>query len=341
MAPAQKRALITGITGQDGLYLAELLIGKGYQVFGLIRGQNNPKREMVEQLLPAVELLEGDLGDMTSLVDAVNYCQPDEVYNLAAISFVAFSFKQPEHTGNITGLGALRLLDAIRIVDEGKGRIRFYQASTSELFGKVRETPQTELTPFHPRSPYGVAKAYAHHMTVNYRESYNLHASCGILFNHESPRRGHEFVTRKITSAVARIKLGLQDSLSLGNLDSKRDWGFAGDYVRGMWAMLQQDEPDDYVLATGETHSIQEFLDLAFAAVGIEDWTPYVKQDARFMRPAEVDLLHGDPTKAKKVLGWEPEVSFPELVQMMVENDLQVESTRVPRQYAPASSLVR
>jgi GDPmannose 4,6-dehydratase len=330
MASTQKRALITGITGQDGLYLAELLISKNYRVFGLIRGQNNPKREMVERLLPQVELLEGDLGDMSSLVEAVNYCQPDEVYNLGAISFVAFSFKQPEHTGNITGLGALRLLEAIRIVDQGRGKIRFYQASTSELYGKVRETPQTELTPFHPRSPYGVAKAYAHHMTVNYRESYGIHASCGILFNHESPRRGYEFVTRKVTSAVARIKLGTQKELVLGNLDSKRDWGFAGDYVKGMWLMLQQDKPDDYVLSTGETHSIQELLDQAFAAVDIDDWKPYVKQDPRFMRPAEVDLLHGDSSKARKVLGWEPEVTFPQLVKMMVENDLRIEGQKQP-----------
>jgi GDPmannose 4,6-dehydratase len=329
MADTQKRALITGITGQDGTYLAELLLSKGYQVFGLIRGQNNPKRAMVEQLLPAVELVEGDLSDMGSLVNALEISQPDEVYNLGAISFVALSFKQPELTGNITGLGALRLLEAIRIVDGGKGKIRYYQASTSELYGKVRETPQTELTPFHPRSPYGVAKAYAHHMTVNYRESYGIHASCGILFNHESPRRGYEFVTRKVTSSVARIKLGLQDSISLGNLDSKRDWGFAGDYVKGMWLMLQQDEPDDYVLATGTTHPISELLDRAFDAVGIDDWKPYVKQDPRFMRPAEVDLLHGDPSKAHKVLGWKPEVEFPELVKMMVENDLKIEGAKV------------
>jgi GDPmannose 4,6-dehydratase len=324
-----KRALITGITGQDGTYLAELLLEKGYQVYGLIRGQNNPKRDMVEALLPKVELIEGDLSDMGSLVAALEYCQPDEVYNLGAISFVALSFKQPELTGNITGLGALRLLEAIRIVDGGKGKMRFYQASTSELYGKVRETPQTELTPFHPRSPYGVAKAYAHHMTVNYRESYGIHASCGILFNHESPRRGYEFVTRKVTSSVARIKLGLQNDLVLGNIDSKRDWGFAGDYVKGMWLMLQQDEPDDYVLATGETHPISELLDIAFKAAGIDDWKPYVKQDPRFMRPAEVDLLHGDPSKAKKVLGWEREVSFPQLIEMMVTSDLEIEAQKL------------
>lgn len=329
MAKGQKRALITGITGQDGTYLAELLVSKGYQVYGLIRGQNNPKQKMVEDLLPQIELIEGDLGDMGSLVSAIEYCQPDEIYNLGAISFVAFSFKQPEVTGNITGLGALRLLEAIRIVDGGKGKIRYYQASTSELFGKVREVPQTEATPFHPRSPYGVAKAYAHYMTINYRESYNMHASCGILFNHESPRRGHEFVTRKITSSVARIKLGLQKDIALGNLDSKRDWGFAGDYVEGMWRILQQDKPDDYVLATGETHSIKEFLTLAFKEVGIKDWKPYVKQDPRFMRPAEVDLLIGSPAKAKKKLKWEPKVSFEELVKMMVQNDLEIEAQKL------------
>lgn len=328
MANTQKRALITGITGQDGMYLAELLHEKGYQVYGLIRGQHNPKRQIVEQSFPWVELLEGDLSDMGSLVAALEVSQPDEVYNLGAISFVALSFKQPELTGNITGLGALRLLEAIRIVDGGKGKMRYYQASTSELYGKVRETPQTELTPFHPRSPYGVAKGYAHFMTVNYRESYGIHASCGILFNHESPRRGYEFVTRKVTSSVARIKLGLQEELVLGNIDSQRDWGFAGDYVEGMWRMLQQDEPDDYVLATGTTHPISELLDLAFAEVGIDDWKPYVKQDPRFMRPAEVDLLLGDPTKAKTKLGWEPKVQFPELVKMMVQNDLEIEAKK-------------
>ena len=324
-----KRALITGITGQDGMYLAELLLSKNYQVYGLIRGQNNPKRPVIEQLVPKVELVEGDLSDMGSLVAALEYCQPDEVYNLGAISFVALSFKQPELTGNISGLGALRLLEAIRIIDGSKGNIRYYQASTSEMFGQVREIPQTELTPFHPRSPYGVAKAYAHYMTVNYRESYGIHASSGILFNHESPRRGYEFVTRKVTCAAARIKLGQQDSLALGNLDSKRDWGFAGDYVKGMWLMLQQDKPDDYVLATGETHSIQELLEVAFKAAGLEDWKPYVKQDPRFMRPAEVDLLIGDPGKAKRKLGWETEVGFEELIKMMVKNDLEIEASKL------------
>jgi GDPmannose 4,6-dehydratase len=327
----QKRALVTGITGQDGMYLAELLIGKGYQVFGLIRGQNNPKRAVVEEQFPAVELIEGDLTDMGSLVNALEISQPDEVYNLAAISFVAFSFKQPETTGNVTGLGGLRLLEAIRMVDGGKGKIRYYQASTSELYGQVRETPQTELTPFHPRSPYGVAKAYAHHMTVNYRESYGLHASCGILFNHESPRRGYEFVTRKVTSSAARIKLGLQQDIVMGNLDSRRDWGFAGDYVKGMWLMLQQDKPDDYVLATGKTHYIRDLLEVAFKEVGIDDWEPYVKQDPRFMRPAEVDLLLGDPAKAKEKLGWEPKVGFKELISMMVKNDLEIEGAKLKR----------
>jgi GDPmannose 4,6-dehydratase len=327
--PAQKRALITGITGQDGMYLAELLLSKGYLVFGLIRGQHNPKREVVEELVPEVELLEGDLSDSGSLFAALEVSQPDEVYNLGAISFVALSFKQPELTGNITGLGALRLLDAIRIFDHGHGKIKYYQASTSELFGKVRETPQTELTPFHPRSPYGVAKAYAHYMTINYRESYGMHASTGILFNHESPRRGYEFVTRKITSSVARIKLGLQKDISLGNLDSKRDWGFAGDYVNGMWRMLQEDQPDDYVLATGVSHSIGDLLELSFKEVGIDDWKPYVKQDPRFMRPAEVDLLHGDASKARDRLGWKPEVEFSELVKMMVKNDLEIEGKKV------------
>jgi len=317
MAHNQRRALITGITG------------KGYQVFGLIRGQNNPKRELIEKELPGIELVEGDLTDMSSLVNALEISQPHEVYNLAAISFVAFSFKQPEVTGNVTGLGALRLLEAIRLLDSQSHKIKFYQASTSELFGKVRETPQTELTPFHPRSPYGVAKAYAHYMTVNYRESYGIHASCGILFNHESPRRGYEFITRKVTSGVARIKLGLQRDLALGNLDAKRDWGFAGDYVRAMWLMLQQPEPDDYVIATGKTHSIKELLSLAFAEAGIKDWKPYVKQDPRFMRPAEVDVLLGDPTRAEQRLSWKREVDFPQLVAMMVQNDLEIEGAKL------------
>ena len=329
MLSNQKRALITGITGQDGSYLAELLLSKGYQVFGLIRGQDNPKRAIVERMFPKVDLVEGDLTDMSSLVAAIEYTQPDEVYNLAAISFVGISFKQPELTGNINALGALRLLEAIRMIDGDNKKIRFYQASTSEMFGKVREIPQTELTPFHPRSPYGVAKVYAHYMTVNYRESYGMFACSGILFNHESPRRGHEFVTRKITNGVARIKLGLQDSIALGNIDSKRDWGFAGDYVKGMWLMLQQDKPDDFVLATGVAHSIQDLIELAFNEIGITDWKKYIEQDPRFMRPAEVDLLIGDPSKAKKVLGWEPEVSFEKLIKMMVAEDLRLEKAKI------------
>jgi GDPmannose 4,6-dehydratase len=322
-----KRALITGITGQDGMYLAEFLLDKGYLVFGLIRGQNNPKRLIVEQEIPKVELIEGDLADISSLVEALVYSEPDEVYNLGAMSFVALSFKQPELTGNITGLGAMRMLEAIRIADKAK-KIKYYQASSSEMFGKVRETPQTELTPFHPRSPYGVAKVYAHYITLNYRESYDMFACSGILFNHESPRRGYEFVTRKATRFAARVKLGLQKELAFGNFDSKRDWGYSGDYVRAMWLMLQQDKPDDYVIATGETHSIKDLFDLAFAEVGIKDWKPYIKQDERFMRPAEVDVLTGDYSKAKKVLGWEPKVSFPELIKMMVKNDLEIEAKK-------------
>ncbi|MCA1834513.1 MAG: GDP-mannose 4,6-dehydratase [Actinobacteria bacterium] len=325
---AAKRALVTGITGQDGTYLAELLLAKGYQVFGLIRGQNNPKRAMIEQMLPGVELVEGDLTDMSSLLSTLEYSRPDEVYNLGAISFVKLSFSQPELTGNVTGLGALRLLEAVRIIDGGKGHIRFYQASSSEMFGKVRETPQDELTAFHPRSPYGVAKVYAHYMTMNYRESYGLYACSGIAFNHESERRGHEFVTRKITSSVARISLGLQKDLTLGNVDAARDWGHAADFVEAFWLMLQQQSPDDYVVATGETHTVRDFLDLAFAEIGIDDWAPLVKKDARFMRPAEVDLLVGDASKARQVLGWTPKVSFADLVKRMVAADIEIEKAR-------------
>jgi GDPmannose 4,6-dehydratase len=321
-----KRALVTGITGQDGRYLASFLADKGYQVFGLVRGQNNPKASMVMKETPSLELVDGDLRDLSSLIAVVERVQPDEVYNLGAISFVHLSFTQPELTSEITGLGVLRMLEAVRIVGGSDNNpIRFYQASSSEMFGKVRETPQTELTAFHPRSPYGVAKVFGHHMTVNYREAYGLHTSSGILFNHESEKRGLEFVTRKITNSLARIKLGLQDSLTLGNLDSARDWGFAGDYVEAMWLMLQQDEPDDYVIATGETHTIREFLDVAFRCAGIDDWTPYVQQDPRFMRPAEVDLLMGDPTKAREKLGWTPKVNFDELVKLMYANDLEEE----------------
>lgn len=323
------RALITGITGQDGQHLAELLNSKGYDVFGLVKGQNNPRIAGVLEQFPFVEPVSGDLADLSSLVKAIDVAQPDEVYNLGAVSYVAYSFTHAELTADISGLGVLRMLDAIRMVGGlDDNSIRFYQASTSEMFGEVRETPQTEMTPFHPRSPYGCAKVFGHYITMNYRESYDMFACSGILFNHEGPRRGLEFVTRKITNAVARIKLGLQDEIVLGNLDSKRDWGYAGDYVRAMWLMLQHDTPEDFVIATGETHSIHEFLDLAFAEVGIDDWQPYVRQDPKFLRPAEVDVLTGDASKAKEVLGWEPEVSFAQLVKMMVENDLEVEAAK-------------
>jgi GDPmannose 4,6-dehydratase len=324
-----KRALITGITGQDGRHLSEFLTGKGYQVFGLIRGQNNPKASVVTAENPALELVDGDLRDLSSLIAAVEQVQPDEVYNLGAISFVQLSFKQAELTQDTTGTGVLRMLEAVRIVGGTQNNpIRFYQASSSEMFGKVRETPQTENTPFHPRSPYGVAKVFGHYITMNYREAYNIHASSGILFNHEGPRRGLEFVTRKVTNSVARIKLGLQDSITLGDLEPKRDWGYAGDYVEAMWMMLQQDEPDDYVIATGETHSIRDLLDVSFRLAGIDDWARYVKQDPRFFRPSEVNLLIGDPTKAREKLGWRPRVGFEELVQTMYENDLKEESER-------------
>lgn len=317
------RALITGITGQDGLYLSEQLLAKGYEVYGLIRGQNNPKLGLVRQTVPDVKLLTGDLLDLSSLLRALEQSQPDEVYNLAAISFVAYSWENAMLTADVTGKGVLNMLEAVRLyAHDDPSKVRFYQASSSEMFGKVQEVPQRESTLLWPRSPYGVAKVFGHYMTINYRESYGMHASSGILFNHESPRRGPEFVTRKVSQAVARIKLGLQDDLTLGNLDAKRDWGYAGDYVDAMWRMLQQDTPDDYVVATGETHSIRELLDAAFAVIGVDDWSGYVKQDPRFMRPAEVELLIGDPTKARTALGWEPKVSFTELVTMMVENDL-------------------
>lgn len=317
------RALITGITGQDGLYLAELLLSKGYEVFGLVRGQNNPKYELVRRTVPGVNLLTGDLTDVSSLVRVLAASEPDEVYNLGAISFVAYSWENASLTTDVTGKGVLNILEATRLyAGDDMSRVKFYQASSSEMFGKVQQVPQSEETLLWPRSPYGVAKVFGHYMTINYRESYGMHASSGILFNHESPRRGPEFVTRKISLAVARIKLGLQETLELGNLDAKRDWGFAGDYVDAMWRMLQQPEGDDYVVATGETHEIREYLDIAFNHVGIEDWTPYVTQNPAFMRPAEVDLLIGDPAKARDVLDWEPKVSFPELVAMMVENDL-------------------
>jgi len=324
-----KRALITGITGQDGRHLAELLLSKDYEVYGIIRGQFNPRQAIVDAELPKVKLIQADLTDTSSLVRAVAEAKPNEVYNLAAISHVGYSFKDPQLTSDITGKGALNLLEAIRL-NGGEKTIRFYQASTSEMFGGLDynrpDTGYTEEATFHPRSPYGVAKLYAHWITKNYRESYGMHASCGILFNHEGEKRGPEFVTRKISLAVARIKLGKQKEIVMGNLDAKRDWGYAGDYVEGMWRMLQQDEPGDYVLATGETHSIEEFLELAFKEIGISDWRPYVKQDPRFMRPAEVDVLLGDPTKAEKELGWKRQVDFPGLVKLMVQHDLEQEA---------------
>ena len=314
-----KSALITGITGQDGSYLAELLLEKGYKVYGLIRRTSIIIDQRIDKFVNEVELIDGDLLDQLSLVKAVQIAQPDEIYNLAAQSFVQTSWQQPALTGEYTALGVTKMLEAARLLNKP---VKFYQASSSEMFGKVVEVPQKETTPFYPRSPYGVAKVYGHWITVNYRESYNMFAVSGILFNHESPRRGLEFVTRKITNAVARIKLGLQEELRMGNLDARRDWGFAGDYVKAMWLMLQQEEPDDYVVATGETHSVREFLDLAFNHVGINDWEKYVKLDPRYFRPAEVDLLVGNPSKAKQKLGWEPSVSLPELVSMMVEADL-------------------
>jgi GDPmannose 4,6-dehydratase len=326
------RAFITGITGQDGQHLAEFLHGKGYEVFGMVKGQNNPRMTQMRDEFPYVEPVPGDLADLPSLVKALDRAQPDEVYNLAAISFVAMSFNQAELTANITGTGVLRMLDAVRIVGGSQdNKIRFYQASSSEMFGKVRETPQTEMTPFHPRSPYGCAKVFGHDITVNYRESYGMYACSGILFNHEGPRRGLEFVTRKVTNSAARIKLGLQQEIVMGNLDSKRDWGYAGDYVKAMWMMLQQDEPDDYVIATGTTSSIEDLVERAFAEVGIDDWRPYIRQDPKFFRPAEVDLLIGDSTKARTKLGWQPEVDFPTLIKMMVAHDLELESQRLQR----------
>jgi len=309
--------------------MSEFLTGKGYQVFGLVRGQNNPKAQLVQDENPTLELVEGDLRDLSSLIAALEQVQPDEVYNLGAMSFVALSFRQPELTADTTGLGVLRILEAIRIVGGNQNNpIRVYQASSSEMFGKVRETPQTEQTPFHPRSPYGVAKVFGHSITVNYRESYGMHASSGICFNHESPRRGLEFVTRKITNGLARIKLGLQDSITLGNLDAARDWGYAGDFVEAMWLMVQQDEPGDYVVATGETHTIREFLDLAFRCADIDGWERYVRTDPRFERPSEVDVLCGDASKARERLGWKPQITFDELVRMMYEADLAEEAAR-------------
>ena len=314
-----KKALITGITGQDGSYLAELLLSKGYDVFGMVRRTSTVRYERIREFQHAIQLVQGDMGDLSSLITAISTVEPDEVYNLAAQSFVPTSWNQPVFTGDITGLGVTRLLDAVRTVNPA---IRFYQASSSEMFGKVREVPQSEDTPFYPRSPYGVAKVYGHWITVNYRESYDLFTCSGILFNHESPRRGMEFVTRKVTYHAAKIKLDKADEIRIGNLDAKRDWGFAGDYVQAMWLMLQQDQPEDFVIATGQTHSVERLLEVAFSHVGL-NWRDYAVQDPRFMRPAEVDLLVGDPTKAHAKLGWEPAVSFEELIGMMVESDLK------------------
>lgn len=314
------KALITGITGQDGSYLAEFLLEQGYEVIGMVRRTSTINFHRIAHIQDKVTVVPGDLGDQVSMIHLLEEHRPDEVYNLAAQSFVQTSWNQPVFTGDVTALGVTRLLDAIRFVDP---KIRFYQASSSEMFGKVVEVPQRETTPFYPRSPYGVAKVYGHWITINYRESYDMHATSGILFNHESPRRGLEFVTRKITHHVAKIKLGLTNELRLGNLDARRDWGFAGDYVKAMWLMLQQDQPEDYVIATGETHSVEEFLNVAFGYVNL-DWHDYVVQDERFMRPAEVDLLVGDPSKAGRTLGWEPDVSFEQLVQMMVDADIKL-----------------
>jgi GDPmannose 4,6-dehydratase len=322
-----KTALVTGITGQDGHHLTKLLLSKGYEVHGLINGQRNSRLDEFSASFPEAKLMNGDLTDFSSLLQVVDKVQPDEVYNLGAISFVGLSFKQPELTANVTGLGTLRLLEAIRKIGAEKST-RFYQASSSEMFGKVRETPQTELTPFHPRSPYGVAKAFAHYTCVNYREAYDMHVSCGILFNHEGEYRGHEFVTRKITSNVAKIKLGKQQRFSLGDLSPQRDWGYAGDYVEAMWLMLQQEKPDDYVIATGETHTVRSFVEEAIKAAGLEELIEdYVDFDTQMVRPSEVDLLVGDARKAQEVLGWTPKVDFKELVKLMVDHDLILEKS--------------
>jgi GDPmannose 4,6-dehydratase len=316
----RKRALITGITGQDGSYLAELLLGKGYEVIGMVRRTSTVNFERIKHIQEKLTLVTGDLLDEISLIHMLRDHRPSEVYNLAAQSFVQTSWPQPVFTGETTALGVTRMLDAVRLTDPD---IRFYQASSSEMFGKVVEVPQKETTPFYPRSPYGVAKVYGHWITVNYRESYNMYACSGILFNHESPRRGLEFVTRKIAHGVARIKLGYDEELRLGNLDARRDWGFAGDYVEAMWMMLQQEQPDDYVVATGETHSVREFCELAFGHAGL-DYRDYVVLDERYMRPAEVDLLIGDPAKAQRALGWQPKTPFPDLVRGMVDADIQL-----------------
>jgi len=320
-----KRALITGITGQDGSYLADLLLSKGYEVFGMVRRSSTESNERIDHIKDKITLKQADLLDQLSMIELLKETRPDEVYNLAAQSFVPTSWNQPVLTGEFTGLGVTRILEAVRLVNP---KIKFYQASSSEMFGKVRETPQSELTPFYPRSPYGVAKAYGHFITVNYRESYDLFACSGILFNHESPRRGKEFVTRKISDTVARIKLGRVDKLYLGNLDAKRDWGFAGDYVEMMWLMLQQNKPDDYVIGTGETHSVKEFVQIAFDHVGL-DWKKHVETKKEFLRPAEVDLLVADISKSKKVLNWEPRIKFDELVKMMVDADLELQQRQL------------
>lgn len=321
-----RRALITGITGQDGSYLAEFLLEKGYEVHGLVRRLSSENHKRLESFRDRLTLHTGDLLDQRSLVDVLRGCEPDEIYNLAAMSFVAASWNQPTLTAEFTGVGVTRILEAMR---EARPEARFYQASSSEMFGKVRETPQSEMTPFYPRSPYGVAKVYGHFITVNYRESYGLYACSGILFNHESPRRSLEFVTRKITHGVAAIKLGLESELRLGNLDAERDWGYAPDYVEAMWQMLQRDEPEDYVIGTGKVHSVQELVNIAFAQVGL-DPGEYVKQDPAFMRPAEVDLLIADPSKAREELGWEPRTGFEELVRLMVDADLEGLRSGIP-----------
>lgn len=324
---SKKVALITGITGQDGSYLAELLLEHGYKVYGMVRRSSLENYDRINHIVKDIELIQGDLLDQLSLISAIESTKPNEVYNLAAQSFVPTSWAQPVLTAEFTAIGVTRMLEAIRLVDRN---IRFYQASSSEMYGKVRETPQSEDTPFYPRSPYGVAKSYGHYITVNYRESYGLFAVSGILFNHESPRRGLEFVTRKVTDTVAKIKLGLATELRLGNLDAKRDWGFAGDYVKAMWLMLQQPNPNDYVIATGETHSVKELVQIAFSHVDL-DWQQFVKIDKAFLRPAEVDLLIGDPAKATKELGWKPTVSFEQMVKMMVDSDIQNHSVRTKK----------
>ena len=319
-----KKALITGITGQDGSYLAESLLEKGYEVYGMVRRSSTINYERISHIQENLKLIQGDLLDQNSLIEALRTSEPEEVYNLAAQSFVPTSWNQPVLTGEFTALGVTRMLEAIRTVNP---KIRFYQASSSEMFGKIQETPQNEKTPFYPRSPYGVAKVYGHWITVNYRESYGLFCCSGISFNHESPRRGLEFVSRKVTSAAAKIKLGLQKELAMGNLDARRDWGFSGDYVEAMWLMLQQDEPGDYVIATGISHSVKELIQVAFVHLGL-DWMDYVKIDPKFLRPAEVDYLIGDSRKAKAKLGWEPKVTFEKLIKMMVDHDLQLNQKR-------------